>query len=61
MWFEVLEISKGNWVESIFAKEKPEMERPKLKIEKRDEDEIPDDEHIEEDEEEQEEELNRNF
>ena len=56
--FEVLEISKGNWVESIFAKEKPEMERPKLKIEKRDEDEIPDDEHIEEDEEEQEEEPN---
>ncbi len=26
--FEVLEITKGLWVEAIFAKEKPEMEKP---------------------------------
>ena len=29
--FEVLEIEKGSWVEAIFAKEKPIMERPKMK------------------------------
>ena len=29
--FEVLEIPKGNWVEAIFAKLKPEPEKPKLK------------------------------
>ena len=27
--FEVLEIPKGTWVEAIFAKEKPKVERPK--------------------------------
>lgn len=26
--FEVLEIPKGTWVEAIFAKEKPELEKP---------------------------------
>ena len=26
--FEVLEIAKGAWIEAIFAKEKPEMEKP---------------------------------
>lgn len=56
--FEVLEIPKGNWVESIFAKDKPEVERPRLKIEKRDEDELPEDDHIEEDEDEVQEEPN---
>ncbi|MBO6033464.1 MAG: hypothetical protein J6T44_04275 [Prevotella sp.] len=30
--FEVLEIPKGNWVEAIFAKLKPEQERPKMKF-----------------------------
>lgn len=30
--FEVLEIPKGSWVEAIFAKLKPEMERPKTKF-----------------------------
>ena len=28
--FEVLEIAKGTWVEAIFAKEKPEMEKPRI-------------------------------
>jgi hypothetical protein len=28
--FEVLEIPKGTWVEAIFAKEKPMMEKPRL-------------------------------
>lgn len=30
--FEVLEIPKGTWVEAIFAKEKPEMEKPRMKF-----------------------------
>ena len=29
--FEVLEIPKGTWVEAIFAKEKPEMEKPHMR------------------------------
>ncbi|MBO1362685.1 hypothetical protein JHU38_02645 [Prevotella sp. A2931] len=35
--FEVLEIPKGSWVEAIFAKEKPELERPKVKFESEEE------------------------
>ena len=31
--YEVLEIEKGTWVEAIFAKEKPEMYRTKIKFE----------------------------
>lgn len=31
--FEVLEIEKGLWVEAIFAKVKPEMEKPRMKYE----------------------------
>lgn len=31
--YEVLEIPKGLWTEAIFAKEKPEMEKPKMKFE----------------------------
>ena len=31
--FEVLEIPKGTWVEAIFAKLKPEMEKPRMKYE----------------------------
>ncbi|MFZ1237315.1 MAG: hypothetical protein WAR39_10035 [Prevotella sp.] len=31
--FEVLEIAKGLWIEAIFAKAKPEPEKPKVKIE----------------------------
>lgn len=30
--FEVLEITKGAWVEAIFAKEKPEVEKPVAKV-----------------------------
>ncbi len=30
--FDVLEIPKGMWVEAIFAKEKPMMEKPRLKM-----------------------------
>lgn len=30
--FEVLEISKGAWIEAIFAKLKPETEKPRLKF-----------------------------
>jgi len=30
--FEVLEVSKGTWVEAIFAKAKPEAEKPRMKF-----------------------------
>lgn len=30
--YEVLEIAKGTWVEAIFAKVKPEMEKPRMKF-----------------------------
>jgi hypothetical protein len=30
--YEVLEIPKGNWVEAIFVKEKPDTETPKIKL-----------------------------
>ena len=30
--FEVLEVSKGTWVEAIFAKLKPEAEKPRMKF-----------------------------
>lgn len=30
--FEVLEVAKGTWVEAIFAKVKPEQEKPKLTL-----------------------------
>lgn len=36
--FEVLEIPKGTWVEAIFAKAKPEIERPKMKFDIEEED-----------------------
>ena len=45
--FEVLEIEKGNWVEAIFAKLKPEQEKPKMKFGDEDEEEIGDDEDFE--------------
>jgi len=46
--FEVLEIPKGNWVEAIFAKLKPEQEKPKMKFGSDDDDEeLDDDEEFE--------------
>jgi hypothetical protein len=30
--FEVLEVPKGTWVEAIFAKQKPEAEKPRMKF-----------------------------
>ena len=44
--FEVLEVSKGGWVEAIFAKLKPEEEKIKMKFKEKedgDEEENPDD------------------
>lgn len=41
--YEVLEISKGTWVEAIFAKAKPEMEKPRLTLQTNDKGEIPED------------------
>ena len=47
--YDVLEIEKGNWVEAIFAKLKPEPEKPRMKFSDDDEDkdEIDDDEDFE--------------
>lgn len=36
--FEVLEIAKGAWIEAIFAKEKPEAEKPRIKFDNNDDD-----------------------
>ena len=47
--FEVLEIAKGTWVEAIFAKEKPEVEKPRMKYDDdfdSDEDKQDDDEDV---------------
>ncbi|HIV84409.1 hypothetical protein [Marseilla massiliensis] len=48
--YEVLEIAKGTWVEAIFAKAKPEMEKPRLQFQSKDEDEIPEDDYDDMDE-----------
>lgn len=61
--FEVLEIPKGSWVEAIFAKEKPEMEKPVSHIDDEDsnkkkyddeddedDEDLPDDKYDEDDE-----------
>ena len=45
--FEVLEIEKGSWVEAIFAKEKPKVEKIKTRLEKED---LPSDDEAEDDE-----------
>lgn len=41
--FEVLEVAKGTWVEAIFAKLKPETEKPRMKFNTRNEDDENDD------------------
>jgi hypothetical protein len=43
--FEVLEIPKGLWVEAIFAKAKPEKEKPKMKFDELEDYSSPDDEN----------------
>ena len=45
--YEVLEVEKGSWVEAIFAKLKPESERPRMKFETKAEDEEDDDADVE--------------
>lgn len=37
--YEVLEVPKGTWVEAIFVKQKPEMEKPKMALASTSEDE----------------------
>ena len=47
--YEVLEISKGLWVEAIFAKDKPEVERPRMKFDEdldKEEEDLSDDEDL---------------
>lgn len=46
--YEVLEVAKGTWVEAIFAKLKPEAEKPRIKYATRDDDDMEnDDEDVE--------------
>ena len=45
--FEVLEVSKGTWVEAIFAKVKPEAEKPRMKFASHMNDEDDDNEDVE--------------
>jgi hypothetical protein len=52
--YEILEIPKGTWVEAIFAKEKPQVEKPRMKFD--DIDEL--DAHDEKEEEEEEDDDN---
>ena len=47
--FEVLEIKKGTWVEAIFAKVKPIMEKPKASIDYSERESKKDDEDYSED------------
>ena len=49
--FEVLEIPKGLWVEAIFAKVKPELEKPRLRFESDEKDLSDSDEDLIEEEE----------
>lgn len=53
--YEVLEVSKGTWVEAIFAKQKPETGKLHLKLQTRNEDEIPEDDYNKRDDEDDEE------
>ena len=43
----MLEVSKGTWVEAIFAKVKPEAEKPRMKFNTISEDDENDDEDVE--------------
>jgi len=45
--FEVLEVPKGTWVEAIFAKAKPEAEKPRMKFNSYDDSERDNDEDVE--------------
>ena len=48
--YEVLEVSKGTWVEAIFAKAKPQAEKPRLKFNmKSDDEDIIDDDNYNKD------------
>lgn len=41
--YDVLEVPKGTWVEAIFVKLKPQQEKPRLTLQSKDEDDIPED------------------
>lgn len=53
--FEVLEVPKGTWVEAIFVKVKPRMEKPKLQLQSHDDEDLPGDDNFDNAEEEDEE------
>jgi hypothetical protein len=43
--YEVLEIAKGSWIEAIFAKEKPKMEKVRMKFDDKNEADLSDDDN----------------
>ena len=45
--YDVLEVSKGTWVEAIFAKVKPEAEKPRMKFNSYNEEEVDEDSDVE--------------
>jgi len=45
--FDVLEVEKGTWVEAIFAKVKPEAEKPRMKFNSYSDEETDEDEDVE--------------
>ena len=47
--FSVLEIPKGAWIEAIFAKLKPETEKPRLKFEQNEKDKFDEEDNEDED------------
>ena len=47
--FEVLEIPKGTWIEAIFAKEKPEAEKPHMKFDEEEDHRLNDEDTDDED------------
>jgi hypothetical protein len=50
--FEVLEIPKGSWIEAIFAKAKPEIEKPRVKFDTNDDENFENDNEEDDEEEE---------
>ena len=58
--FDVLEVPKGTWVEAIFAKAKPEAEKPRMKFNTYDDEEVEREGEEEDDDEVYEEEDNYN-
>ncbi len=49
--YDVLEVQKGTWVEAIFAKTKPEAKKPRLTLQAKNNEDLPEDDDFAEDDE----------